>query len=241
MASPSVVAGATTSISSGANSTTYTANRPTTVADGDVLYCTLEFRANTVPTFTTTPTGWTLVKSQGGSSAAIVTFVKPLPSNAASEPSTYSWISATSLGYIASIRRITGANTTTPVNGTAVSAQDAASGLTHVMSQITTTVADTLILYDLGGAAQVTTTWPAGTTENYDTVGGSGATSNRMSSGAEEAQAAAALSTSRTATTSASETASKITAAIAPSGGGPPAAKSLVIPTNTVQRMLMRR
>lgn len=232
MASPAV-ADATYTPRHNAAGTSYTGDKPISTATGDLLIAHVYIKFSGPTTFTTIPTGWTKIDVEVNSTSQSQTiWIKQADGT---EGSTFVWGSANSVISSITIGRVTGFDTANPIN-TSSSYAETVTNLQKTFNTVTTTVADTLLLYII---ANLTTTawfsWSGGVTQRWNGSTGSGGTT-RVVGGGSEAVAAIGTTTART-VGGASNVSCLHTIAIAPAAT--PA--SLIIPTETVQRILSRR
>lgn len=160
--------------SSGAvNATSVTVNKPANVVDGDLLMAVVYGRSNTAQ-YTGIPAGWTAVDPGGTRTTSVgwqTIFYKPLPSNAASEPSTYQWSGGASGRHTAIIARVTGADLSNPIEAVGNDAL-AVGGTPQTLPMPAVTAVSSNALLFTGENTQVTTgaspvdlTPPAGITK----------------------------------------------------------------------------
>lgn len=233
MASPTFQTAATQFNAAG---TSYIGTAPTGTATGDLLVAQIEIRINVSTTMSTVPTGWTVIRTNDvGVSDSQVWWKLATGSDTAG--TTYTWVGDQSQRSGVHISRISGQDATTPIN-THNGAAEGAGTTSHSMPTVTTTVADTLIFYFATGLVNTTGTVTSPVVEAYDANSGVAGAGAFWGYGAREPQAAVGTSTARTVTSAASATSVNQTVAIAPAGA---AATSLIIPTDTVYRILSRR
>lgn len=232
MASPTY-ADATSTPRHNAAATSYTGDKPISTAAGDLLIAHVYIRFSGPTTFTTIPTGWSLVDVEVNTTNQSQTIWKKQADG--TEGSTFVWGSANSVISSVTIGRVTGFDTATPINASSGFA-DTTNSVARTFNTVTTTVADTLLLYIAGNLSTTAFfSWSGGITQRWSATTGTGP-SARAVGGASEAVAAVGTTTARGVGSGSSATCLH-TIAIAPAAT--PA--SLIIPTETVQRILSRR
>jgi hypothetical protein len=143
---------------------TLTINKPTGTVQNDVMIASIGVRPNTAAI--TAPSGWTLVRRIDNANSAANSLAVYSKVAGASEPASYSWTFNTSTGSAGGIQTFTGVDTTTPID--VEDGQNTASGLTHATPDVTTTVANTMIVTSHSFASAATWTPPTGMTEGFD-------------------------------------------------------------------------
>jgi hypothetical protein len=181
---------AATSANNGAGATTLVINKPTGVAQGDVMLATVTAAGTGAPT---TPSGWTVVKSISGTALRQATYYKVA---GASEPASYSWSLGSSRAASGGIADYSGVNQTAPVDATA--SATGASGNAEAAS-ITTSVANDQVLAAVSFATSTTVTADATTTERYES-----SSSSTTGEAADFAQATAGATSAKIVTPAAS-------------------------------------
>jgi hypothetical protein len=177
---------AATSANNGAGATTLVINKPTGVAQGDVMLAAVTAAGTGAPT---TPSGWTVVKSTSGTALRQATYYKVA---GASEPASYSWSLGSSRAASGGIVDYSGVNQTAPVDATATAS--GTSGNAEAAS-ITTSVANDRVLAAVSFATSTTVTADATTTERYDS-----SSSSTTGEAADFAQATAGATSAKIAT-----------------------------------------
>lgn len=218
MASPAV-AGTANVNSVGTASSSYVANAPASIATGELLICSVLVRSAGASNTVTRPTGWTIIDEyiSAGNAGMILSYWKLATG---SEPASYTFTGTVSAVYIATAFRVTGADTTTPVNGTPQHASDAGPTV-HTIPAVTTTVADTMLVAIEGSVANVSLASTWGTmTQVWFSATGTG-TSARSQGGATEPIAATGSTGTRSVTNSTSGTVGLQSFAIAPAAVTP--------------------
>ena len=181
---------AATSANNGAGATTLVINKPTGVAQGDVMLATVTVTGTGAPT---TPSGWTVAKSTSGTALRQATYYKVA---GASEPASYSWALGSSRAASGGIVDYSGVNQTAPVDAT--TSASGASG-NAVAASITTSAANDQVLAAVSFATSTTVTADVTTTERYDS-----SSSSTTGEAADFAQATAGATSAKTATPAAS-------------------------------------
>jgi MSHA biogenesis protein MshQ len=143
---------------------TLTINMPTGTVQDDVMIASIGARPNTATI--TAPSGWTLVRRIDNANSIANSLAVYSKVASASEPASYSWTFDTSTGSAGGIQTFSGVNTTTPID--VENGQNTASGLTHATPDVTTTVANTMIVTSHSFATAATWTPPTGMTEGFD-------------------------------------------------------------------------
>lgn len=147
--------------STGASSTTFTINKPSGIAAGDLLVAVIAETEYAL----VAPTGWAFQFYTGGMClwAKIAT---------ASEPASYTWTVSSARTWAVGITAFRGVNVGTPFGASSNSASG--SGTSLICPSLTAAVGDMLVTVpDIGGGASPSATPPAGTTEQFDIAGSS--------------------------------------------------------------------
>jgi hypothetical protein len=181
---------AATNANNGAGGTTLVINKPTGVAQGDVMLATVTATGTGT---VTAPSGWTVVKSTTGTALRQATYYKVA---GASEPASYSWSLGTSRAASGGIVDYSGVNQTAPVDASTTAS--GASG-NAVAASITTSAANDRVLAAVSFATSTTVTADSTTTERYD-----GSSSSTTGEAADLVQATAGATSAKTATPAAS-------------------------------------
>jgi hypothetical protein len=176
---------------------TLTISKPSGTAAGDVMVAGIAVRPSTATI--TPPSGWTLVRridnsNSNSNSLAIYTKVA-----GGSEPASYNWTFSTSTGSVGGILTFSGVNTATPVD--VENGQNTANGLSHASPDVTTTVANTMLVTFHGFSSAATWTPPTGMNEAVDVASITVPSASGISlEGNYVAQAAAGATGAKTAT-----------------------------------------
>jgi hypothetical protein len=168
-----------------------TISKPTGTAQNDVMIASIAVRPNTVTI--TPPAGWTLVRrmdSATGTSNSLAIYRKAA---GASEPASYTWTLSTHTGAAGGIQTFTGVDTTNPIN--VENGWATAAATTHSTPDVTTTVANTMLVTSHAVANADTWSPPFGMTEAFDILG-----ANEAIEGSYVLQAAAGATGPKTAT-----------------------------------------
>lgn len=223
MASPAL-AGTVQTTSNTTASTTYAGTYPTGVTAGELIIAHILVRSATTANTVTRPTGFTTINEYlAGAATSGGQLLSYWRAATGAETGAVNWTGTVSAVNIVSIFRLSGADTTTPVNGTPGTTVDGASQITHTFPAVTTTVADTLLVCIDGSSSALTfTSWGASLVQLWFSSTGSGQTT-RLTAGASEAIPGTGSTGTRTLTTNSGIT-SLQSFAIAPGGGAPPAA-----------------
>lgn len=192
-----------------------TINVPAGTANGDIMIAVIVTSGTAVANV---PTGWTLLDSEATGPSAR-TYVRV----ALGEPANYTWTFTAGTAVSGVIASYSGGDGTTPVN--AHSAMHRTAGTTTVTGDtITTTVADTLVIFAGGVGQAATFTGPTSFTQRA-TASGNGIAALI----ADVAQPVAGATGTVTATSSISGNTQGTLIAIAPGAGGGAAADTVVI------------
>ncbi|MGE5074176.1 MAG: DNRLRE domain-containing protein [Anaerolineae bacterium] len=153
---------AVSTATNGTGSTNLSMAAPTGIQAGDVLVA--EVVVSGASTVITAPTGWQLIlTTQSGSSVEEATFYRVA---SASEPVSYAWSFGSSQPATGAISGFMGVDTSRPVD--ASSGKYNSSTATITFTQITTTLANDMLLAAVGVSGNTTVTPPTGFTEDYD-------------------------------------------------------------------------
>lgn len=194
-----------------ATTTSITIAKPSGTASDNLLVAFLVL--NSTPVLTP-PSGWDLVDQIEISGGKVYAYKKVA---GGSEPADYAWSWTGAQYSCGGIARISGVDTTTPINVAATSAPGATD--TPSSPAVTTTVNDCLILRAIG-CARLTSPYSYPTsTEDWD-VEGTAAFDATSCASAHKSQAAAGGSGTETITAEASQFFGLITVAVAPAAGG---------------------
>jgi hypothetical protein len=164
MAAPVVESLANTTDNTGVS--TVVMDKPSGTADGDLLFWVLA-TDGAGTTVTSYPSGWTqLVSRADGSAAPGARLIVAYKIAGGSEPSTYSFVLSATERCTRVIARISGVDTTNPINDSADAGTNTDS--THPAPSVTTTVADCLLLC-MGATrnGDVFSAVPSGMTEEW--------------------------------------------------------------------------
>ncbi len=153
---------ADTSTTNGAGTTGLTIAKPSGAAAGDVLVA--QIVVNSGSTTITPPSGWKLIRSTASSTAMVMASYYKVAGS--SEPSSYKWSFSATQPATGGISDYIGVNTTSPID--ASSGKVNGSTATASFNQITTTVANDMLLALVGVSGNTTVTPPSGFVEDYD-------------------------------------------------------------------------
>lgn len=182
---------AASSANNGAGATTLVINKPTGVAQGDLMLATVTATGNGA---FTAPAGWTVVKNTvQGTALRQANYYKVA---GAGEGASYSWNLSTSRSASGGIIDYSGVNQTAPIDA---SATGTATSGNAVAPSLTTSVAGDQVVAAASFAAATTVTADATTVEQYDAASGS-----TTGEAADFAQATAGATTAKTAEPAAS-------------------------------------
>jgi hypothetical protein len=184
-----------------------TINKPAGTVAGDVMVAGIAFNHDSV--VITPPAGWTLVRRVDNTDAILGLEVHYRVAGA-SEPASYTWLattSSTNFRYVVGgIQSFSGVDATSPINVDAGQCTPqptpcGSSSLTHATPDVTTTVADTMLVTHHAYESSNTWTPPTGMTEGFDQANLATPTTDGMSiEGNYQLQAAAGATGAKTAT-----------------------------------------
>ncbi|HLF79735.1 MAG TPA: RHS repeat-associated core domain-containing protein [Dehalococcoidia bacterium] len=112
--------------------TSLVVNKPSGVAQNDVMVASIAVRPKTA--VITPPSGWTLVRRSNNSNSNTNSLAVYTKVAGSSEPSSYTWTFDTSTGSAGGIQAFSGVDTTTPVN--VETGHNSPSGLTHAAGAV---------------------------------------------------------------------------------------------------------
>jgi len=202
------------SSASSASGTTLSLTTPALTLVGDVLIAAIAVRPQGASI--TPPAGWTLVRrsdSTGGASNSLAIYTRLA---VVAEPATHDFVLSTSTGSaggLVALREVDGASPVDVDDGTAT-----ANGLTHTAPDVTTTVANCMLVTAHAFASAETWTEPAGMTELVDisSIAAPAATGISLSVNVELRVAAGATGTRSAVASGNSDVGNAITVALAP-------------------------
>lgn len=231
MAAPAPQGTATTAANTTA-STNASGTVPTGVAVGELLFAQIKERSSA--NVSTPASGWTFIRddSDGGTANRSFLYWK-IATASETAGSTVTWVMASSVVSLVAVIRISGHDPATPID-----AHDGAidgSGATMICPSVNTLGVDRLVMRTSGTGQNATGTVTVAT-EQWDFQGASGTKSSSAFGATETVNAQGATGT-RSITPSGAFSNVTQTVAIA----SPAAPTSLIIPTETVQRILSRR
>ena len=186
--------------------------KPAGTVDGDLL---VAFVANNTAATITAPAGWTLIVSQARATNSLQAAWWRIASG---EPADYTFTQTVSGSLSGSIHRISGHHAT-PVDVSAAAASTA-QDTAPTAPTVTTTAADTLLVYSASAeaAAQASITAPAGMTERAEVLAGAG----RNHHVATQTLGAAGATGTRAATLATAAHWVALNVAVAPAAAAPP-------------------
>lgn len=139
-----------TTVSDGSSNTTITVNVPTNVVNDDLMIAVIHCNNPANPGSITPPSGWTQIASNWGGNGGFLVATWIGWRKAASEPASYAWtFTAAGQDDEGWIFRVTGADTTTPVDVAGTFTSDTV--LNPVAPSITTASANALAVWVCGG------------------------------------------------------------------------------------------
>jgi hypothetical protein len=190
--------------------TTLSVNKPTGLANGDVVVVHA-VNAGSTASPSTVPTGFTFVREQNtGLDSQFYdqsAYIKVI-SDAAGEPASYDFAWGASGRHLLVATAYSGVDNTTPQDATATGRGNNSG--TNTVPSITTVTANAWIVCSYASTASVTCTWPAAMTERADLATGPTITT------ADEVRATAGATGTRTVTPSANNSNGTITMALRP-------------------------
>lgn len=151
-----------------------TINKPTGTVQNDVMIASIAVRASTVTI--TPPSGWTLVRRMDNADSTANSLAVYRLVAGASEPADYTWTFSPAAMAAGGIQTFSGVDTTTPIdveNGQNTVATPCCWTTSHPTPDVTTTVANTMLVTSHGVANPDTWEPPTGMTEAFDVLGGS--------------------------------------------------------------------
>lgn len=200
---------------------TLTITRPSVAADD--LMIAFVFATNSLSISITPPSGWTLLASYAPNTSLVSAAWVYYKVAGGSESSTYDWVLSGGSPNNRSTGRIivvTGADTTTPIDVSATDL-DTTAGLSQVNPSVTTTVANTLLIWYTmeWGNQSTSTTWTpdAATTEAFEDTQAPAGGGHAV---AYESVAAIGATGTRTWTTNQNRRSWNLSFAIKPAAGG---------------------
>ena len=150
----------------GGSTGTLTITKPSSTTSGDFLIAAITFNGGTGTSFTTVPTGWTLVRrTDSTTQVGMATYYKVA---GGSEPASYAWAinnGSSTPRMSGGIIRYTGINTSTPVD---VHGDNDGNNDTPIAPSVTTTQTNDRVITFFGVDNDETFSTPASTTERYD-------------------------------------------------------------------------
>lgn len=130
--------------------TTLTINKPANLADGDLLVAVVGARASSA-VYTTPPTGWTRVDPNVDNTAAgVIRLYYKKITTASGEAASYTWAGGASGRHAGVMFRVTGHDTTVPIDGTAGDVATLVSTPDRIILPAVTTVTENALLVALG-------------------------------------------------------------------------------------------
>ena len=153
------------------NVTDFVMDVPTGVADNEYLVAMFGKHDDDEPT---APSGWTkiaFIGTEDSTDFALGAYYKKV-TDAASEPSTYTWVNPTGQTFYGTMFRISGVDQSTPLDATPVTSTEGNTS-TPDSPSLTTTINNSLVFFLTGNNARIVdiTSAPSGTTEQSDAHG----------------------------------------------------------------------
>jgi len=146
----------------GSSSKTLSLSKPSGVINGDVMIA--QVTVSNASTTITEPSGWNLIRTtQSSGSIKMATYYKVASST---EPTSYTWTTNSSQAATGGISAFSGVNKTNPIETSSGKYND--STATVSFAQVTTAVANDMVLAFVGVSGNTTVTPPSGLTERYD-------------------------------------------------------------------------
>ena len=184
---------ATSAVAAGA---TLTITKPAGVVANDVMVASVAVTPSLVGI--TAPSGWTLVRrtdNAGPTSNSLAVYQKAAGS---SEPASYAWTVSGATFAVGGVQAFSGVDTANPVD--VENGQTTASSLTHATPNVSTTLANAMVVTSHGFASSRTWTPPSGMTESFDRPNGANNATGLSIEGSRVLQALAGASGAKTAT-----------------------------------------
>ncbi len=183
-----------------ASAGTLTITKPAGTVANDVMIASIGFRPNTATI--TAPAGWTLVRRidnastvSGGAPDSLAIYRK----SATAEGASYAWTFAGATDAAGGIQSFIGVDTLNPID--VENGQNTAFSGSHATPDVTTTVANTMLVTSHTFASSDTWTPPAGMTESFDVASqGTNNVLGQATEGNRVAQAATGATGTKTAT-----------------------------------------
>lgn len=203
------------------NSTSFTMTKPTGVANDDLLVAVFNSDGASDPS--SSPSGWTAeanINTIAGNDSSVHAYYKVI-TNAAGEPATYQWDKASGETWYGTILRISGADTTTPMDATAVTSEPGNTS-TPTSPSITTVTNNAMLLAVSSADSRIVaiTSNPSGMTGQGDVFGTTSGTGRGGCAVASEIQATAGASGTKSWTLDTSYDCLSIMLAIRPDAAG---------------------
>jgi RHS repeat-associated protein len=176
--------------------TTLTITKPSGVAANDVLIGSVAVTPSSATI--TPPADWTLVRrtdNAGPTANSLAVYYKVATG---SEPASYAWTTSGASFTVGGVQAFSGVDSATPID--IENGQTTPSSLTHSTPNLTTTVANTMVVTSHGFASSRTWTPPSGMTESFDRPSGSNNATGLSIEGNRVLQPLAAATGTKTAT-----------------------------------------
>jgi len=176
--------------------TTLTITKPSGVATNDVLIGSVAVTPSSATI--TPPAGWTLVRrtnNAGPTANSLAVYYKVAT---ASEPASYAWSTSGASFTVGGVQAFSGVDTATPID--VENGQTTPASLTHATPNLTTTVANTMVVTSHAFASSSTWTPPSAMTESFDRPSGSNNATGLSIEGNRVLQPLAAATGTKTAT-----------------------------------------
>ena len=170
--------------------------RPATAIENDMMIAAIGVTPSSVTI--TPPSGWTLIRrtnNAGGVSNSLAVYSKVATS---AEPASYYWTFSAAATAVGGIQAYAGVDASNPID--IENGQTTASAATHASPNVTTTVANTMVVTHHTYSSSQNWTPPGGMTESFDQRSGGASATGQSIEGARVAQAVAGATGVKTAT-----------------------------------------
>jgi len=170
--------------------------RPATAVENDVMIAAIGVTPSSVTI--TPPSGWALIRrtnNAGGVTNSLAVYMKVANS---AEPASYYWTFSAAVTAVGGIQAHAGVDVSNPID--IENGQTTPSAATHASPNVSTTIANTMVVTHHTYSSSQNWTAPAGMTESFDQRSGGASATGQSIEGARVAQAAAGATGVKTAT-----------------------------------------
>lgn len=200
-------------------STNYVVDYPSGIVAGELLVAAIYLRSGVLSTISTVPSGWNLIDRAAATNGGFYLYWRLATGT---ETGTATWVGSTSATQCTAMRRISGADTTTPINVVGTLLNDSATQTPEQFPTVTTTEADCLLWNVIGGLGTATiSSWTNGQTTIFS--GSTGGGTSRFTHGGSLGQASAGSSGTLSVNLGGAANCVKQTFAIQPAAAAPAA------------------